>query len=330
MFILNANDLPSLTTYLHKQAWLRREEKIIEVSKPGEGNMNCVLRITTDQGSFIIKQSKGHVEKYPQIPAPQCRVLIEGAFYEKIKKVHEIQKYMPVLIGIDSINYIIALEDLAQSHDYTHLYGMKAKLLDTDIQSLTSYLTLLHQSFYKPQTNNEFLNSEMRELNHRHIFSYPFMEDNGFNLDTIHAGMQAEAIPYKTDSDLKNTISEVGKIYLTQGHFLLHGDFYPGSWVKSRDGLKVIDPEFCFYGPLEFDLGVMMAHLIMTKQEAAVQNSIYKNYQSSKTVDKKLLQQFIGVEIMRRLIGLAQLPLALDIRAKKELLAYARQLIFTY
>jgi 5-methylthioribose kinase len=40
--------------------------------------MNCVLRIETAR-SFIIKQSRGYVEKYPQIAAPAERVLTEGA-----------------------------------------------------------------------------------------------------------------------------------------------------------------------------------------------------------------------------------------------------------
>ena len=330
MFVLDAKEIHSLTSYLQSQGWLSAGEEIKEASKPGAGNMNYVLRVISSNRSFIVKQSKGYVEKYPEIAAPETRVLVEGAFYKKTKTDCEIKKYMPSLIGIDSINNIIALEDLGQTNDYTHLYGMDTKLLASEIQSLTNYLTHLHQTFYKDETDDEFLNIELRTLNHLHIFIYPFMEDNGFNLDTIQAGLQVAAIPYKTDSELKSRILEVGKIYLSKGHYLLHGDFYPGSWVRSKNGLKVIDPEFCFYGPLEFDLGVMMAHLIMTKHDDALLNSVYTHYHSKEAINKTLLQQFIGIEIMRRLIGLAQLPVALDITAKKELLHYARQLIITY
>lgn len=329
MFIVDRNEIQSLTAYLHRKGWLRHGDKIREASKPGEGNMNYVLRITSDNGSFIIKQSRGYVEKYPQILAPQTRVLLEGAFYKKVTKDREIKKYMPALIGMDAINNIIALEDLGQTHDYSHLYGMKTKLPASEILSLTNYLTRLHQTFYKPQPDDEFLNSEMRELNHQHIFMFPFLEDNGFNLDAIQEGLQETGMPYKTDVALKNKIEVAGKIYLSRGHYLLHGDYYPGSWLTSPDGIKVIDPEFCFYGPLEFDLGVMMAHLIMTRHDDALLNSVYTHYHSKEVVNKALLQQFIGIEIMRRLIGLAQLPLALDIAAKKELLQHARELILS-
>ena len=41
-------------------------------------------------------------------------------------------------------------------------------------------------------------------------------------------------------------------------------------------------------------------------------------------VDWSLVQQYRGVEILRRLIGIAQLPVSLSLDAKKSLLARAR------
>jgi 5-methylthioribose kinase len=40
-----------------------------------------------------------------------------------------------------------------------------------------------------------------------------------------------------------------------------------------------------------------------------------------------ILNGFIGTEIMRRLIGLAQLPLKMELKTKAALLAFARDLI---
>jgi 5-methylthioribose kinase len=41
--------------------------------------MNCVLRVETATRSFIVKQSRGYVEKYLKF-WPLLRVLTEGAF----------------------------------------------------------------------------------------------------------------------------------------------------------------------------------------------------------------------------------------------------------
>jgi 5-methylthioribose kinase len=110
MFILNANEPEELATHLKQQNGYKMEKLLFQCLSL-RGNMNCVLRIETAARSFIIKQSRGYVEKYPQI-LPAERVLTEGAFYEKIARSK--CSIMPVLIGIDAVNNLIALEDLGK------------------------------------------------------------------------------------------------------------------------------------------------------------------------------------------------------------------------
>jgi 5-methylthioribose kinase len=327
MFNININENASLTAYLKKLGWLRNDEEILEVSKPGEGNMNLVLRIRTATRSFILKQSRDYVEKYPQVPAPANRALVEGAFYEKIQSDEVISQLMPQLMGMDSSSHVLLLEDLGPTRDYSFLYQGNARLSPEEIGLLTSYLSRLHGAFYQTVPGNELLNLAMCQLNHEHLFQYPFVADNGLNLDGVLAGLQQAAAPYQADQALKEKIAQLGEWYLSPGHALLHGDFYPGSWVNSPQGLKIIDPEFCFFGPPEFDLGVMMAHLKITGHEPSLIDYVRQHYQAPEPIDQALLQGFTGVEIMRRLIGLAQLPLQLDLSARKHLLAEAYQLI---
>jgi 5-methylthioribose kinase len=327
MFILNANEPEELANYLKQQKWLQDGETIVLVSKPGEGNMNCVLRIETAARSFIIKQSRGFVEKYPQIAAPAARVLTEGAFYAKIAKSMEVQRIMPVLIGIDAVNNLIALEDLGKTNDYSVLYDLEQKITEEELLQLVNYLNSLHQGFQKTIVDGELTNTEMRTLNYEHIFEYPFREENGFNLDTVQEGLQELALPYKKDLALKQKIELLGSLYLSKGKYLLHGDYYPGSWLKTSDGSKVIDPEFCFYGLREFDLGVLFAHLYLTQQEESVIGLVKEKYHSYGELNTPILNGFIGAEIMRRLIGLAQLPLKMDLKTKAVLLQFAKDLI---
>ena len=327
MFILNASEPKELAAYLHQQKWLDSDETIVSISKPGDGNMNCVLRIETATRSFIIKQSRGYVEKYPQVLAPANRVLTEGAFYKKIASVQGVQEIMPKLLGVDGVNNLIALEDLGKSNDYTVLYDLKQKIQEGELQQLVNYLNGLHQSFQKTVVDDELENTEMRTLNYEHIFEYPFREENGFDLDTVQEGLQAVAMPYKKDTELKQKIERLGSLYLSKGKYLLQGDYYPGSWLKTADGIKVIDPEFCFYGLREFDLGVFLAHMYLTQQKESTITFIKENYYSFEELNTTILNGFIGTEIMRRLIGLAQLPLKMELKTKAALLAFARDLI---
>ena len=54
----------------------------------------------------------------------------------------------------------------------------------------------------------------------------------------------------------------LGERYLRQnGSSLIHGDLFPGSLLQTGSGeLRVIDPEFCFCGDPEFDIGVFYAN----------------------------------------------------------------------
>ncbi|CAM3120276.1 aminoglycoside phosphotransferase [Flavobacterium frigoris] len=327
MFILNASEPKELAAYLHQQKWLKEDETVVAISKPGDGNMNCVLRIEMATRSFIIKQSRGYVEKYPQVLAPANRVLTEGAFYEKIAAVQEVQEIMPKLLGIDAMNNLIALEDLGKSNDFTVLYDLKQKIEEEELRQLVNYLNGLHQSFQKTVVDDELENTEMRKLNYEHIFEYPFREENGFDLDAVQEGLQAVAMSYKKDSELKQKIERLGSLYLSKGKYLLQGDYYPGSWLKTAEGIKVIDPEFCFYGLREFDLGVFLAHMYLTQQKESTIAYIKENYYSFEELNTTILNGFIGAEIMRRLIGLAQLPLKMELKTKATLLTFARDLI---
>ena len=327
MFILKANEPKELAAYLYQQKWLKDGENIVSVSKPGEGNMNCVLRIETATRSFILKQSRGYVEKYPQVLAPENRVLTEAAFYQKIASAKEVQDLMPTLLGVDAVNNLIALEDLGKSNDYTVLYDLKEKIPEEELLQLVHYINSLHQSFEKKVVDEELANAAMKALNYEHLFEYPFKVDNGFDLDLVQVGLQVVAMPYKKDAELKEKMERLGSLYLSKGKYLLHGDFYPGSWLKTSDGIKVIDPEFCFYGLREFDLGVLLAHLYMTQQQESTIVFVKENYSSFDELNTTILNGFIGIEIMRRIIGLAQLPLKMDLKTKADLLAFGRELI---
>ena len=327
MFILNSNESNELAIFLQENKWLKQNEKIVEISKPGEGNMNCVFRITTNQRSFIIKQSRDYVEKYPQVAAPANRVFVEATFYDKIKSVNEIQVFMPKILEFDAANNIMILEDLGESKDFTYLYQPKQEILKTELSLTINYLNLLHQSFEGNDYPEILNNREMRKLNHEHIFEYPFMIDNGFDLDNIQSGLQELALVYKNNNELKVKIAKYGNLYLENNNFLLHGDYYPGSWLKTAESVKIIDPEFCFYGLREFDLGVLIAHLHLSEQDEKLINLIENEYIAYKNLDLHILNAFIGIEIMRRIIGLAQLPLTMNIETKKNLLAFAATLI---
>lgn len=321
MKTFDTETLPAtLEQYLGDMGWLQSGETVEALSKAGEGNMNVVVRVTTDQRSFILKQSRPYVQKYPQIPAPLDRIRVEHRFYQAVRGAG-IDRHLPRILGFDPENSLMLQEDLGHARDMSYLYETR-ELEPETLRLLTEVLVRIHAT---PVPEDFPANLELRGLNHQHIFVLPFDADNGFDLDSVQAGLAQLALPFKTDKALKSRIEAVGKRYLSEGNVLLHGDYYPGSWLRARGGTYIIDPEFCFAGFPEYDLGVMAGHLLMASMDTVIVDEIFKHY--PRPFDRGLVRQMAGIEILRRLIGLAQLPLKRSLDEKRQLITLAKNMI---
>jgi 5-methylthioribose kinase len=322
---LHADDLAALPDLLQTTGWLEPGETVTGTEKPGAGNMNFVRRVRTDRRSFILKQARPWVEKFPQLDAPVERIATEARFYELVSGQSALRGTLPGLVGYDPAHALLAVEDLGESADYTFLYQRGTDFAEADRRALVAFLSALHAM--DGGTLDFPDNLALRRLNHEHIFYYPYLADNGLDLDTVQPGLRAVAAPYQTDEALKSRIQALGERYLGTGGTLLHGDFYPGSWLRTTGGLRVIDPEFAFVGPPEFDLGVLAAHLLLTQRPAAEIRETLGGYRQPAGFDAALWAGFCGAEVLRRLIGLAQVPVSLRLDEKTALLARAAALV---
>ncbi len=322
---LSFDDLDELPAVLRANGWLEPGETVTGTEKPGAGNMNFVLRVRTDRRSFILKQARPWVEKFPQLDAPVGRIAIEARFYELVSGEATLRQTLPTLFGYDARNALLAVEDLGESADYTALYQPGTAFPESERQALVAFLSTLHATDWGTPDFPD--NEPLRRLNHEHIFQYPFQENNGFDLDTVQPGLRAAAVPFQTDEVLKIRIRELGEQYLGSGPSLLHSDFYPGSWLQTAAGPRVIDPEFAFFGPPEFDLGVLAAHLLLMRLPDSDVRAMLGGYRRRAGFSAALFAGFCGTEVLRRLIGLAQLPLSLTLSEKIALLNRAAALV---
>ncbi len=304
-----------LETYLKDCAILSDDERIATIEKAGEGNMNLTLRVVTSAAnSVIVKQGRPWVEKYPQIEAPADRALVEAYFYKATQKHAEIAKRMPHLKLLDASSGIMVLSDLGSLIPLDILYTDNSVSFSDEVWThLGDWLGELHSMDVPQQYHQNFQNQAMRRLNHLHIYQLPFQPDNGIALNEFSEGLQDAAQYVLGDDVLKRRISDLGAIYLAEGTVLLHGDYYPGSWLLNDVQRPfIIDPEFCFLGNCpEFDLGIAYAHLHICGISATAWKPFWEAYHEKQadTVDLSLVKAFAGVEILRRLLGVAQLPI---------------------
>ncbi len=294
-FFVDPGDLPGLQDYAVSSGFLEADEPLLAAGQAGEGNMNLTLRLETPRRTIVLKQARPWVEKYPDIAAPADRALVETAFYQSIQNRPAIRDAMPRLLGSDPDSRVIILEDLGRAQDLTSLYASSA-ISESEFRALVSYLVALHEPL---------------------------------PLDAITPGLQAAAAPLKRDADYSRVVERLGAVYLDDGPVLLHGDFFSGSWLRTEVGFRVIDPEFCFLGEPAFDVGFTLRHLYLANQPRELGEALLELYGRNDENFMSLARQFAGVEIMRRLIGVAQLPLTCGLEKKKELLAISRELVLS-
>ncbi len=320
-------NLDGLPGFLKNKGWIVEDEQLVSIEKPGEGNMNFVKRIITNKRSFILKQSRPWVEKYPEIEAPVERLEVEVLYYKSIADDQYFSTYSPRVLFHDPKNLIIIFEDLGKGADFTFTYHKSQKIQPYQLNGLIEYISHLHNMDWKNHVSNFPSNLTLRKLNHEHIFHYPYLLENGFDLDSVQPGLQDISLLVKQDENLKASISALGQKYLTTGPVLIHGDYYPGSWLKVGNKVKVIDPEFAYFGYAEFDIAVMVAHLLMSNMAISeIKNALF-TYTKRTDFDTGLFSGFCGVEILRRIIGLAQLPLDLSLAEKSKLIKLAVEFI---
>lgn len=328
-FFVDATAPALLAAYLHQLGWMAQTQHIGSITRAGEGNMNLVLRVALDDGTtFILKQSRPWAEKYPSVAAPAERADVEAEYYRQTAAAPAIAARSPKLLQADSGSHILMLEDLGEGSDLSGLYRPNATLDQATLIALMDYLLALHRGFRQPGCGFVIDNPAMRALNAEHIFRLPFTANAGFDLDAITPGLAALAASCREDSPLQARIEALQHRYLASGDTLLHGDFFPGSVLRTASGIKVIDPEFCFFGDAEFDVGVLLAHLMLAGQPPLLIEQGLAHYlegiAGAVPFSRARCWQYAGIEILRRLLGLAQLPLTLDLAAKRALIATAR------
>lgn len=322
---LLADQADAVTAHLRRRGWIDADEDVLGLEVPGQGNMNRLLRVRLAARSFILKQAVPWVARYPQISAPVDRLAAEAAFYRTIEPYPSLRQHTPALLGEDPDEHLLCLEDLGSQGDLTTIYSTgPAGDHEPVLAVLAHWLSNLHAL---PLAAGQIpANADMRALNHAHIFEVPFAADNDVALsDALRDHQQRLA----ADETLRVRARELGRIYLgTAAHgaapALLHGDFYPGSWLTHAEHtVAVIDPEFGFAGPAEFDVGVFMAHLIMAGYATDTMTEILRGYAAPPGFSQPLASGFAGMEVIRRLLGVAQLPLTADDRTRSNWLSWA-------
>jgi len=239
----------------------------IEIKEVGDGNLNLVFFVESKKNSICIKQ-----------PLPYLRVLkdwpltLKRSYYEsEYMSIHSnhVSDLMPKIYDFDPELCTITMEKLSPHIIMRHglINATKYEKFAEDISTFMAKTLFFTSDLYlkadqKKELNSRFImNTELCKITEDLIFTDPYMYNKNNRWTTPHLDKQKKEI--ENNDDLKIAVSRLKIKFMTETQSLLHGDLHTGSIMVAENDTKVIDPEFAFYGPMGFDVGALLANLLM-------------------------------------------------------------------
>jgi 5-methylthioribose kinase len=240
-----------------------------QVSEVGDGNINFVYIIHGPSGSLCVKQALPYVRCVGEDwPLSQDRIRIEAAALKEEAK--HCSAHVPKLYHFDATMSVLVMQYLPPPHVilrrgviegemYPALGGQLAQLL-AEMLFKTSLLALPSDEYRS--LVGRFTNNEMCRLTEQVIFTDPYNPNAQYNRHTSPQ-LDGEVKDLQSDAAVKVAVAQLKAKFCEKGQALLHGDLHTGSLMVTQSSCWLIDPEFAFYGPMGFDIGKLLANLLL-------------------------------------------------------------------
>jgi 5-methylthioribose kinase len=238
---------------------------IVEV---GDGNLNLVFIVKGAAGGVAVKQALPYVRLVGESwPLPLSR-----SHYEYLALTHQARLVPGLVPSVLHHNEGLALVvmELVEPHVIMRKGLIAGALYPNFVGDIAAFLarTLFFSSDLalpaarKKEGIAAFAgNHALCKITEDLIFTDPYRvaEQNRWT----QPWLDAAAAEFREDLDVHTAVSRLKLKFLTAPEALIHGDLHTGSIMVTEDSTVVIDPEFAFYGPMGFDIGAVIANLLM-------------------------------------------------------------------
>lgn len=267
---LTPESLPKrLVTLAALTRTLGSDSSIWRVREVGDGNLNLVFIVESDLGSVVVKQALPYVRLVGESwPLPLKRSYFE--YHALTRLAASDPGRVPTIHYFDEAQAIIIM-DFLSPHIILRRALIEGGALPDIGRVLGDYLarTAFRNSDLCMKTADKKAalalfadNVELCDITESLVFSDPYFAAKM----NRHTSPQLDGLvaTLRTDRDLKVAAQQMKHKFSAQSETLCHGDMHTGSVMVSKDDTKVIDPEFAFYGPFGFDIGMLLANYWMS------------------------------------------------------------------
>lgn len=233
----------------------------------GDGNLNFVFKVQDAQGhSAIIKQAGDSARISEDMKLDTDRNRIESEILILQGKLAP--GYVPEIYFYDTVMSACGMQDLSD-HMIMRTAMMQHKIFPKFADQISTFLAQVlmgttdvvmdHQE--KKALQRKYINPELCDISEALVFTEPFNDE--MHRNNVFAPV-ADFVKEKLydDEALHCEVAKCKMDFMTRAQSLIHGDLHTGSIFINEDSTMVFDPEFCFYGPMGYDIGNIIANMI--------------------------------------------------------------------
>ena len=238
-----------------------------QVREVGDGNLNLVFIVTGSAGQAVVKQALPYVRLVGESwPLPLKRSFFE--YTALIRQEARDPGSVPAVWHFDEAQAIVVMEFLAP-----HVILRQALIAGRRVTGLGQRLgqfcarTLFRGSDLSMTAAARKAdlalfagNVELCDVTENLVFSDPYF-DAPMNRHT--PGLEGIVARLRADLSLKVAAQHLKLAFTSRAETMLHGDLHTGSIMVTDTEAKEIDPEFATYGPIGFDVGMLIANFLM-------------------------------------------------------------------
>lgn len=262
-------DTGSIEKYIREKIEFFEPNERLEISEIGDGNINYVFKIKgiDSKRSLVIKQADKLLRSSGR-PLDLHRNKIEAEILKIQYKLSD--KMVPEIYFYDEDMAALFMEDISsyknlrkELMDYKIFPKLGEDIAKFMVDTMLPTTDLVMDRAVKKENVKLFTNPDLCDISEDLVFTEPYYDYKNRNI--IRKG-NLEFVEKKLyqDEELHCEIAHLRNNFMNNSQALIHGDLHSGSIFINSDGLKVIDPEFAFYGPMGYDIGNVIGNLIFS------------------------------------------------------------------
>lgn len=239
-----------------------------KVREVGDGNLNLVFIVDGNEGTVIVKQALPYVRLVGDSwPLPLKRAFFE--YHAITRQAAHDPNRVPEILHFDETQALIIMEFLSPHIILRHqmMAGKKVDDLGPVIGKFcarTAFRSSDLSMITKQKKADVALfsdNAELCDITENLVFTDPYFdaEMNQHNAPRLDEYVSV----LRSDESLKVEAQHMKRAFSAKAECLCHGDLHAGSIMVTHQEAKVIDPEFAFYGPFGFDIGMLIGNYLM-------------------------------------------------------------------